>query len=258
MLTRIPLIVAATKRRGGGPHATLISRLGSGLVGFYNSTDESGGPSSSIISSAGVVDEWRDYRGNVGFGPAITASATKRPAWDAGAKTVTFDGVDDVLVSPASALFDLSTAKSIVVVGSNAQTIASNYTAAIFNAAITRWFGHYIDTSGTKQYAGTVYNGVAQPVVFSGVATSATRRALFAGWSGSVVSIEVPNQARVTSGSIAAIGAVDGVLSLGGFTGGGYSPVVARAMLVFDRVLAPADVSFITEWAVANHAAVLA
>lgn len=257
------MIVAATRRRRSSDdlHLALVASLGgdAAVIGFYNTTGSDGTAHASVVRSGGLVDEWRDYRGATGYGPALTALSTKRPAFDEGAATITTDGVDDVLSTVASPLFDLSTAKGLIAISSNAKGATGFYTAAIVNAAVSRWFGLYVDLNGTIQHGGTAYDGLVQNVVLSGVNTGVERRILIAGWSGTIASIEIPDRAKVNAPANVAIGSSNMILSFGGFNNtGGYSPCVGRALIVMNRVPTVSDVAVVRTWALANHAPVLA
>jgi hypothetical protein len=87
-------------RRGGGAGLpadvpTLITALGGDAVvpAFYDAR-------TGVGLTGSLVDSWADARGG-GFGPALTATTTARPTYDAVLKTLTFDGTANFLRASA-------------------------------------------------------------------------------------------------------------------------------------------------------------
>lgn len=212
-----------------------------------------------VTSTGGMVDSWADARG-AGFGPTLTGAGATRPAWDATNKIITGDGVDDVLVSPASALFDLSPAIGVAFVGSMPANPAGNQwsVATIVDAAYA--FGRYLLLFSSAVGLKVLGNQASTPA--SAAAGSATRRVFIAGKSAALSSVflDVPNAAQVTAAGTAASAGGNNVLSLFSDRAPsiGSIPSAMRVVMVLNRQPTTADIATIRDWAVANHAAVLA
>lgn len=164
----------------------------------------------SVIESAGVVSELRDYRGNVGYGPAIVFSGTARPFYDSTDKDITLDGTDDTGETAVSSVFDISGNKAIVFVGEYASGV--NYVLSInpgSGGSTARWMAIAID-GGTWKVETAAFTAAN-----SGVTANSTRRVVIASKNATTTNaIAVPNQAEVT-GSPAASASGNNVLTLG-------------------------------------------
>lgn len=203
-----------------------------------------------------VVSSWADARGAAGFGPALTASGTKRPAWDPSGLTMTFDGLDDCLACALTSRFDLAGACSVFLVGAIQQSAAaSNPGGVADNIAVNLLFRNTAGAGGTIQGEST------SSTVNSTIVVSSTRRLVVVSKNAATdLSIDVPNHVRVSTASTAA-GAANAAFSVGNyFTGGGRPAVmVARAagFLAAPQITA-AQLATLLAWSVAQHVAVTA
>lgn len=209
-----------------------------------------------VTQASGVVSKWADARG-AGYGPDLTASGMQQPAWDATNLLITFDGVTNCLASALSALFDLSTAKAVVFVGS--VPTDGRYVGGIARGAGSPpWLlllGH------TGAVASAYYGAGALVFNNSVVGVSSTRRVAVASKDAAITgNVDVPNQARVT-GNADAAGAGNNTLTIGDlYPGAGSgSATVFRSALVLNHVPStPSELAAIATWATTYHTAVLA
>lgn len=217
-----------------------------------------------ITLSGSNVAQLDDARGATGFGPSLAqATSGKQPPFTGGsdaAKNITFpNSVNRTLITPAVAAFDLSTPKTLVLIGAFPAPVATAaYAGGIndsnsVNGAILIEFRSDTSLLHVQFWPGPQLVETTVPV-------SANVRALFATTNGSTTGLaEVPNAGQ-KSHSISAIGSRNCALVFGSYwdnavNGGGF---VFRAALVLSGAYTSTQRDTIDAWAVANHAAVLA
>jgi hypothetical protein len=238
-------------------HMALITALGGDSVvdAFYVTTDGTTGlADESVVHSGGMVDEWNDYRGDVGYAPLLAGVGTTRPAWSF--PEIIGDGTDDFLVTALDSRFSLAAAKSLIVIGT--APTADNYVAAMADSAsANRLLGIDRPTGGGSVIRMRAFGGGEN--VASLVAGGSTVRVMFASTNGTTTgAIQVANQAKVT-GAITEINAGDNYLAMFGYgVSGGKSASAIRAVIVLNRDFTAGDVTTITDWAVLNLSAVAA
>jgi hypothetical protein len=215
-----------------------------------------------ITTSGGMIDAWDDARGAAGYGPQLAQTLTKRPAWDAVNKIITFDGSNDQLTSALFAGFDMSTDKTLVAVLSGAadiykgmvtlNDIDNNSYLDILSHAAARYY-----TEANNQGAG------AQPLCDSGVAFDATRRLVYAqddpGGVFPGTFITVADTAAVGGFSPTFI-SQNFFLDIGGWFENvlnRWANITVRAVLVIEGLLSANQISVLQAWAYNYHAAVL-
>ena len=209
-----------------------------------------------VTQSGGAVSEWDDARGASGYGPSLTATGTGQPAWDATNLLLTFDGVNNIMASATSSLYDMSVAKTVVLV---TQGAISGYKTllALDNAAKTHYFG--LSTRGGATYFSEAWNGSgANPLVNSGVASSASRRLVYAQIDGSTALCTVADSADVSAPSNL-LTSENFLLSIGGgtlSTTNKGNPVI-RAVVVVQGKLTGAQAALLRAWAYNQHGAVM-
>lgn len=213
-----------------------------------------------ITTSSGVVDQWDDARGG-GFGPSLLSTGTQRPAWDSVNSLITFDGVDDFLASAASALFDLSGAKTLALIAALPSTTGPAFAAGIANdATASRHMGIRQEAGGASTIKGQLNRLGGNVAADSLVQISATRRLIIVSkTAGPTVRIKVPGQARQSATDSVSIVAGDNVLSIGGYfqANSPAKPIVCAA-LVLDREPTSNDDDVLLTWAETYHQAVAA
>jgi PGF-pre-PGF domain-containing protein len=206
----------------------------------------------NVASSGGVVDTWDDARGS-GFGPQLTAFGTSRPAWDAVNEIITFDGINDGLLTLASPKFNLSTAKTLVVILS--VPTFSEWTTNVdigtsddseFLQIMQPWTNTYFGwDNGTFIDSGIFADGARRLVVVESV-------------PGANFAITVPGAAR-SSGSAYDFTGLDYQLSVGNSVPGwNPSNSVVRAVIVIEGTLTKTQRKVLNDWAVNQHAVTLA
>lgn len=176
-------------------NTALISGLGgnSRVLGFYDAR-------AGIVNAGAALTSWSDCRG-AGFGPIID---TGTAGWDSVNQLVTFNGSTQHKYSATSSLFDLSTPKSLVLIGA-LKTGTFTTHGTLINAGETRFLRAAND--GSNNLRAELGTSVSTGSSGSGVAASTTRRALLVGYNATPqIRAHVPNRAASTvshSGTIA-------------------------------------------------------
>jgi hypothetical protein len=209
-------------------------------------------------SSVTAVD---DIRG-VATWPANTMSAggSRQPVWDG--TTVNFDGVDDALAIAASALLDMGSGDiTFTLIGSVASGVAGNFVSVLRNAAATRWMSIRLAASGGA-YQGRIADSAGTLNVPMGVPFDSTMRAMMVGnrvaprgYEAQVPDVAIGTGIPTGTMSIEAYQFV-----LGAFSDTGATPTSLkwRAAAIWPAYLTAAQMNAWRDWAVANHAAVVA
>lgn len=120
----------------------------------------------SVTQGAGVVTAWDDARGG-GFGPQLVGTGTTKPAWDSTNLLITFDGVQNYLVSAIAAEFDPVSGKSYIYIGT---LPAGNFPLAIADVGVTKFITLCTQSSTIKTSNSSLTS------IFSPVAVGAVRR----------------------------------------------------------------------------------
>lgn len=211
------------------------------------------------VTASASVSAFGDARGTTGYGPTRTATGSKKPGWDPVNYLITYDGIDDCLLTPLDAMFDISGPTSIVFIGAiqissplNAATAAIS-DAVSFTRSLMVWSG--ATASGTIQVRSTS-GGTAD----SGVLVGSTMRVAVAsknGSSGPSASVAVPNAVEVFVGT-SATGGGSNSFAVGNYFPGGAnpSPCVEAASMVLTRRATASDLATILAWASDRHSAI--
>lgn len=260
-MTSIAVIGARRRRRGSTgvalvTAADLVTALG-GNASVPAIYDTRNNVEQTVDLGGGTYacGKWDDARGAAGFGPSLLqATAVNRPVYTLATQILTFDGTNDVLTSAADALFDLSGAYTVVLVGSPS-VAASKY--AIQIAGASRYLAISTDATG-KLSAEAQQTGFPQAI--STVAGSATRRCIIASKNATTdVSVDIPNTTRVSAVAGAAQAAGTNTMNVGALNGAtSATAMVCRAVVCLNRQATAGDITTIMTWAVNNHAAVAA
>lgn len=236
-------------------NSQLIADLGGDAVmlAFYDARNNVG-------NSGGFADTWDDTRGAVGYGPQIVGAGAERPAY--AGSLLTFDGVDDYMTSAASALFDLSVAKTLIAIGSiDVGAATPEYIASICDSlgairvmAIKTSAVDALDVTYGPS-SGYVIVPFLDDAAGAITVVAPTRRLLLASkdaTTGLQTRIaDSPVNTGVASGNQAA---GNNQLSLGTlFPGAGLAPITLRAVMVMNRAFTPSDYALIRAYAQAQH-----
>lgn len=204
------------------------------------------------VASIGVtvvtgVSEWDDARG-AGYGPALLqATTTKQPIYSVGADGVpvaTFGSTQTLQTASTSALFDLSGAYSLALIGAMPQTTATKYAFAIASGASAVRFLGVDQTSNAASPIMGVGGPSAGTTVSSAATIGTTRRLIVVSKDATTnVSIDVPNQARVSGTASGNTASGANGLALGTYFGDGSpnSRVVVAAVVAIARQVTAQD-----------------
>lgn len=240
-----------------GEIAYLQSHLSGGdsqILGLYSVL-------SGITTVSGAVSQWDDARGAVGHGPSLAqATSGRRPAWDSVNKLMTFDGATQELASALVTAFDLSTGKTLVLIGALNQSSNDGVTpAALSNAGVTALLGLRYDSGASATIKGQLNTGGPAVIPDSTVPRSSNRRLMAVSHdASSEVAIDVPTHARVTAATVQPTTGTVG-LTVGDYqaAAGANAPIIVRAVLVLNNQVSAGDLSVLETWATTFHAAVL-
>jgi parallel beta-helix repeat protein len=208
---------------------------------------------SGVTASGGYVDAWDDARGAVGYGPQLTAALTVRPAYDAVNKLLTFDGSNDQLVSAASALFNMSTGKTLVIIASPPNALWKVF-IELTEAAEARWMR--IRTRGSAAIVMDTSLGTGNPLNSSGVNADGTLRLMTHDSYAGGTTVQVADTA-LSSGGAAGTPNENHLLCVGSEYGNNHTAMTVKAVLVLEGVLNAAKRTALQLWAVGVHGAVL-
>lgn len=229
----------------------LITAIGDANIGaFY---DSRGG----ITLNGSNVSQWDDVRGASGYAiPLSQATAARQPAYDAINEIIEFPGdvTRKTLFTAADAMFDLSTARAMVLIGAVSNpALGDRYAALVQDGAFARYLGVRLNASNTDIAAIT-----SQGNHFPVVAGSTTPRLIIVAKNATTTSwIEIPNDARV-SGSGGSTASGNNRLSVGAFTdnadGATFS---ARAVLWLNKEPSAADITALKTYATTHRGVTL-
>ena len=236
---------------------SLLTTLGTGAVlAFYDARN-------NVIHTAGVVETWDDTRGTSGFGPQLVANTGERPT--IAGDLITFDGATDYMATAASALFDLSVAKSIIVIGSiDVGAATAEYIASICDSlsairvmtvgssATDNLQAVYGPSSGYTVLDIRDDTPAPIPVV------SPVRWLLMVSKDATTGLQTRIADSPVTTGTASGNQASgNNRLSLGTlFPGGGIATITLRVVMVLDRAFTTSDYNAIRAYALAQHSIV--
>ncbi len=225
-------------RRRFGEGADIIALVqalgGSGDFGYFYD----GRFGASV--GGGVVSQLTDFLGKA---PALTASGTARPSYTAATGALTFDGVSNYMASAAAAQFDLSTAQSLVFVGSVPGNSNPRNISVSDASTPTRSLG--IEAAASA----AAYGGATPVTAVSGVAETTTVRLWVASIDGTNLNIDCPNVARVST-ALAAQAAGSCVLTLGGqWAATNLANMTWLSQFRLNRVVTSSDLTAILAWA---------
>lgn len=205
-----------------------------------------------VTHAGGKGSKVEDARGEAGFGPAAVQTVfASQPDRDPDTGELSFDGIDDILLTAASSLFDVAAGKTLVLVGSSEQT-ASGYALALRESNNATWLG--LRTARPSNYTFEAFTGGTPRTVS---VASLARRVVFVSATGTTLKAEVPSLAAA-SGSYTTLPAANRILAIGGFQSSIFSKTKVSAVIVVNGAISDAQRDLIRDWAVANHAAVLA
>lgn len=227
---------------------TNITGGDSAMLGIYSAE--------SLTESGGAVSAIPDLRGG-GFAPTMNqATGSKKPTVSGltGARVVTFDGTDDEIGTALDAIFALNGACSLITVlqqntvasGAGVPTAISDATTASRNLMIHQASG-----------AGATIRALRDPesnLADSTVVISANfRLVIVSKGADATVSIDVPNQARVTTTGISNIPSGNNALTLGdsflGIVGSGtHAPFVWKRTIWMNRQVTAGDITVLKSW----------
>lgn len=209
------------------------------------------------IHATTTVSQWDDARGAVGYAPALAqATGANQPVWDAANLLVDTRSSNALYLStPASALFDLSGAYALVLVGTIG--LVDGYSAGIADSA-TPTRSIQLRNAGNTNIAGVFQPGTAFPNSSVSPAGSTRRCIILSKAAGTSVACDVPNASTATGALSGAASAGSNVLTLGGVFQQGGPGFAARALLALAFQPSAGQRATILNWAIANHAAVAA
>lgn len=257
---RVPLIVAATKRRGGADInlSTVAALGGDSAVGALYCFDKNGALHESVSHSGGFLTAVRDYRGAAGYGPVLNQLGSGGgPAIDVANRILTNDtSATRAIGSALSAVFALNgVARSLILIGAGKTGgLYWSYLAAIAEgAALTRSMG--VRSNNSTAYE-AFHNGTAFGVGY-GPATGTTRRLLILSQDGTVAGHRhAPTLAR-DNFVITAASAGTAQLTLGALFVASTDSAIdghLRAAMFLNRVPTAGDLTILQEWAVSHGA----
>jgi len=216
--------------------STFVNAIGVALLATYDGRI-------GVTSSAGVVSNWADARGSVGFGPALTAAGTAQPSYN-GSNKLTFDGVNNVMSTAAAyAGFDVSTPLAFFFIGFSAA--AGNFAGVSDSSSASRIL---LLQNASGVYAANAGN--PHTTVSSVIASDSTELLVVVSSGASAGNIDVPNRARVSSAiTMPAAGA--NFLTLGSYFASGAGKVACTAFAcgVLSRVPTAGDLTALAAYA---------
>ena len=192
-------------------------------------------------TSGGVLDQWDDARGAVGFGPSVPFIGAARPA--VGADFFTFDGAATQGSSAASAALGLSTAASLVVVARG--TTSPNSSGVVAAISIAGTDGIEVGLYNTDNFYGGFSPGA---VLVNSTSSSATRRLALVAFSTTTGYAEVPNVAQ-QSGVITAPSNANAALLVGTGIVSGFGDCEISAIVKLNRLYTADDKTALKSWA---------
>lgn len=235
-------------------HDALVTALGgsANVAALYVTKDgETGAASDTVSHGSGVVEEWGDY---LGVAPSIVFSGTARPAWDGALMTLTADGVDDWGETAASAGFDISGAKAIVVVSN---FVSGAYVASINSSGgITRFMG----LSGQFTFWRMEITSSLSNVWTAATNANTTRRVNIGSKDGTTGAKHVVPDDSQASASVTASGSGNNVLTLfrRDSAHSTFTSAVVCAVIVLNIDPDSTQRDAIRDWAITNFGAVAA
>lgn len=232
--------------------STLVTALGgdSAVLHFADTR-------ANVGTSGGVVDTWDDVRGTSGYGLQLTGTGTARPAWDGVNFRITFDGVNDQLLTAASALYALDTAKALIYIGSFPTVASDSIPVSINNGDRTRFLEFEEDFNATTRPA-AFGTGSIRISATAAVTTGATRRLFVASKNNATnISVEVPTDTKQTQPGLSSSPAGNNILYVGAGPVGFASAPVVCAVLVLDHEPDATEVTALGTFATTYHGATL-
>lgn len=198
------------------------------------------------------ITKWDDLRGAVGFGPSLTASGTVLRNGSTVDDFVAHTDGTSRLASALVPLFDLSSAKALVVVygGKNA---GNTFPCALDNADDSTLLG--VALNAALQGAISAYKNPPGGSTDSGVTQTSRRRTILVSASGTTIKIWV-GQHPVVSATIVTPPAGNIGLTLGAVATGLGLAADFRAAYVLPREPTSADVLTALRWGAAYHGSV--
>lgn len=186
-----------------------------------------------VTSSGGTVSAWADARG-AGFGPTfgVGTGGSSTPQLIATSPTyVQLASGGNVLITPSSSLFDLSTAKAIVAVLASSSTGYQNLividNAGTFSPALAV-------AVHSSAYVGRTSTESAD-ITAAGATVGATFRLIAASAGSPTMYLDSPTNTRVT-GTMSAMASGNNTLVIGGYQNAERNQVNIASLLVLDHV----------------------
>lgn len=235
------------------PPPTELAFLRANIVGGDSTMTAVYLPDQQTTLSGSAVTTWADARGG-GFGPSLTGAGSAQPTYDSVNNEIDFDGVDDLMATATSALFDLSGTVCIAMTGVIPTSAGSLTLIGIEDTTgASRLLGIGKTNAGGVIYATVLQSGSS--IANSTVVTSNTARLIMVYKDASnQFYIQIPNDTEATwfGGGTQASGNNKLVLGINA------SPFSIRGLITLNRMPTAGDITTLKSWAQTYHGATLA
>jgi len=230
----------------GAGNTALIGALGgrSAVLAFYDTRV-------GVTPSGATITAWNDVSGVGTYGPAMALSGTA-PGWDSTNLLITCNANTGFLQTATSSLFDLSTAKTLVVVGTAA--VGSGAALVDINDG-SNARGMLITPANTTAFWAEWFPG---STLKSSTVTNSSRRIVFAALSGTTGFVEAPTVAQQTTTITAGASGSNHLRVLPLNSANTNTAISVRAVLVLAGLYTTAQRDTLKNWATTYHSAVLA